>query len=402
MRILVLTNLYPNPYQPNRATFNRQQIAALAASHEVRVIAPVLWTDELRCRRRQGNKLGPQRRTLCDEIPVEHPRYWYPPAMLRGSYGHCYAWSVKGVFNRAVESFSPDVVYAPWAYPDGWGATRLGHAAGLPVVIKVHGSDVLELGRHAARQARTVEALQAADRIAAVSEDLANKMQALGIERSKIDVHYCGIDASRFSPGCRKAARDRLGLGGETPIILFVGNLLPVKGLDILLEACARLRKEGQRFECHVLGEGPLRGHLEREVQRLELQETVRVQGGRPHEQLTDWFRAANVFALSSRSEGVPTVLLESLACGLPFVASRVGGIPEIAHLGPCTLVESEDIAGLAAALRGHLQEPGNMSPPAAPALRTHAEAAAELAQIFEGVVASYRTTTASAQAAIG
>ena len=85
MRILAVTNLFPNPIQPNRATFNRQQFLAIAKEHPLEVISPVAWTDELGARWRGGVKLPAGRRVLCDGIPVDHPAYLFPPRVLRGS-----------------------------------------------------------------------------------------------------------------------------------------------------------------------------------------------------------------------------------------------------------------------------------------------------------------------------
>src|SRR5262249_10286840 len=132
MRVLILTNLYPNPYQPTRAVFNRQQFRALAEQHALRIIAPLSWVDELAGRARGKGKLP--RQLCCDGIPVEHPRYFYPPRSLRGWHGHCYRRSVRSAFRRAVTEFCPDIVLASWAYPDGWAAVHLARQAGLPVV----------------------------------------------------------------------------------------------------------------------------------------------------------------------------------------------------------------------------------------------------------------------------
>ncbi len=83
MRILVLTNLYPNPFEPNRGSFNRHQICHLAEDHEVKVISPILWTDELAARRAGKPKLSDNRQTKLDGISVTHPRYFYTPKFLR-------------------------------------------------------------------------------------------------------------------------------------------------------------------------------------------------------------------------------------------------------------------------------------------------------------------------------
>ena len=94
-----------------------------------------------------------------DGMLIDHPRYLYVPKVLRHWYGHFYRFSVRKVFARALEEFRPDIVFAPWAYPDGWAAVHLGHAAGLPVVVKVHGSDIRVLTRVRGRRRRTAEAV---------------------------------------------------------------------------------------------------------------------------------------------------------------------------------------------------------------------------------------------------
>src|SRR5436190_614357 len=138
MRVLVVTNLFPHPLDPNRSTFNRQQIVALAKQHEVRVICPVSWVDELRAKRKMAARIPSGRFGTLGKIPVDYPRYFYTPRILRGWYGRFYLRSVRKTFARAVREFRPDVVLGCWAYPDGWAAVKLGHEAGLPVVLKVH------------------------------------------------------------------------------------------------------------------------------------------------------------------------------------------------------------------------------------------------------------------------
>ena len=206
MRVLALTNLYPNPRQPHRATFNRHQLRILGERTPVRIIAPIAWTDEWRLGRLDS------RRREQDGLLVEHPRYWFPPRLFRGSYGRCFEASVRAAFRRAVVEFRPEIIFAPWAYPDGWAAGRLAHAAGLPCVVQVHGSDVLLLDEHPARRRPTAEALRSADGIVAVSQDLANRVVELGADRDRVRVIYDGVDPGIFRPGAKDDARARLGI----------------------------------------------------------------------------------------------------------------------------------------------------------------------------------------------
>jgi glycosyltransferase involved in cell wall biosynthesis len=387
LKILVLTNLYPNPYQPQRATFNRQQVRALASQYNVRVIAPILWTDELQLRHSQGMRLEENRIAQCDGLTVYHPRYWYPPKVLRGLYGKCFERSVRRTFENVVRDFEPDLLYAPWTYPDGWAGVQLGKTVGLPVVIKVHGSDLLLLPRHPGRRAKTLAALRDAHAVVTVSKNLQQAVREQGIDSDKVHVVYNGVDTQVFTPGDRTAARSRLGLPNDVPIILFVGNLHSIKGIDLLLDACLRLARSRVEFQCHLVGDGGLRSALLQQAQDSGIDSRVFFHGTRPHDELVDWYRSANVLALPSRSEGVPNVLLEASACGLPCVATRVGGIPEISEWGQIELVGKENARELAAALLPFVDCPVNDYNKTKRFGRDLSQAAAELSGLFERVV---------------
>ncbi len=388
MRVLALTNLYPTPAQPHRAPFNRHQLRLLGERHAVRVIAPIPWTDEARALR-QGKPRA--RRVERDGLTVDHPIYWFPPQVARSRYGHCFAWSAKRTFRRVVGEFRPDIVFAPWAYPDGWAAVRLGRAAGLPVVLQVHGSDVRLLDAYPARRKPTAEALVAADGVVAVSRDLADRVIALGAASDRVRVILDGVDPAIFHPGSKAEARERVGVPPGDPVVLFVGNLVPVKAVDVLLDALGRLNADGMKFRLMLAGSGPLRGALEAQARQLGLAEKVTFLGSRPQDELADWYRSADLFVLPSHSEGTPNVLLEASACGTPWVASNVGGIPDIASRGASRLVPPGDPVALATAIGQSLNEP-----PPRPALPTKArtEAVAELEQFLLEVLGRHQPQT--------
>jgi glycosyltransferase involved in cell wall biosynthesis len=199
--------------------------------------------------------------------------------------------------------------------------------------------------------------------VIAVSQHIARNLMSLGVEKDRILVNYDGVDLAVFCPGSKSEARAKLGLADGLPVILFVGNLVPVKATDVLLRAAEILAREYFAFRLFVVGEGPLRAALERQAKASELADQVQFVGSLPSTELPQWYRAADVFCLPSHSEGVPTVLLEASACGTPWVASRVGGIPEIAHLGVSRLVPPNAPADLAVALRATLTEPISTQP---------------------------------------
>src|SRR5262249_35970521 len=159
-----------------------------------------------------------------------------------------------------------------------------------------------------------------ADAVVTASEDLRTKVIELGVNPHKVQVVYRGVDQHVFVPGERGEARRRLGIAPELPTLVWVGRMVPVKGLDVLLEAAARLRDHGVDFRLHLVGDGPLRSSLEEQSRRRGLSEVISFKGRVDNHSLPDWYRAADLTVLPSRSEGVPNVLRESLACGTPFV----------------------------------------------------------------------------------
>jgi glycosyltransferase involved in cell wall biosynthesis len=358
MRLLFITSEFPNPYEPTKAVFNQCLVGALAREHHVQVVSPISWVDECRARWRGAERLGSPRQRIVDGVEVHYPRYLYTPGLLRNHYGLFFWHSARSAIQRALKSRQPDLVIGYWAHPDGDAALGAARLAGVPAVVMVGGSDVLVLGQQAGRGRRIRDVLHAADAVIATSHDLKAKVVALGLRPRKVHVVHRGVDTDRFSPGDRSEARRRLNLPVPPPIFLWAGRMVPVKGLDVLLQACGRLHAQAIRFHVCLVGDGPLRPSLERHIKEMGMSESFTLVGAIPHDQLPDWYRAANVTVLPSRSEGVPNVLRESLACGTPFVASRVGGIPEIAREGLSLLVPPEDSAALATALMTMLAAP--------------------------------------------
>jgi glycosyltransferase involved in cell wall biosynthesis len=384
MRILAITNLYPNPLQPHRATFNRHQFRLLNDLHPIRVIAPIAWTDEWRALRSGGEPLPSSRQVILDGLTVEHPRYLFPPKIGRRWYGHCYEWSVRRTVRRIAEQFQPDLLFAPWAYPDGWSVVRMGRELKLPVVVRVHGSDIKLLDQFPARKRLTSEAVTQADGVVAVSQDLAVELERLGADPKTIQVMYDGVDGSQFFPGSQQDARLQLKLPLDRRIVLFVGNLVPVKGVDVLLRAMAELKDFESPHHLALVGDGGLRPYLTSLAQTLGIADRTTFVGSIPHSELGKWYRAANLFVLPSHSEGVPNVVLEAAACGCPWIATRVGGLPEIAHLGQGRLVPPNDPHALAEAIRESWTCPPQTQ---GTQPRERAEAVAELAEFLERIV---------------
>jgi glycosyltransferase involved in cell wall biosynthesis len=154
----------------------------------------------------------------------------------------------------------------------------------------------------------------------------------MSIPQEKIIVIPNGVDHSKFYSIPQTSARKELRLPVDKKIVLSVGNLTPNKGFDILIKSLKVLVEDSrdQDIVLVIVGEGDYRKVLVELVLSLNLDEHVLFVGSVRHEQLYLWYNAANCFCLASEREGWPNVVMESLACGTPIVATSVGGIPEI------------------------------------------------------------------------
>ncbi|MDR6935562.1 glycosyltransferase family 4 protein [Luteibacter sp. 3190] len=321
MKILVVTNLFPTPWDPRRGAFNRQQFQRLGDRHEVDVLTAVDF------RERAG---GPKEDVRVPGVRTDHFTFYHPPGFARFLNAFCFfacmMWQRGGELRRA----RYDVMLASWAYPDAAGAAWVARLLGIPYVVKVHGSDLNVQAESRLRRPQIRSALRGAGGIIAVSRALAAKANALGARREAVEAIYNGVDTKLFHRGDRRAARARLGLPPEVPIVLYAGNLKATKGCHDLIEAFPALVRRHHDARLVYVGDGPCRANLEDRAASLCCAPAVRFAGAVDHAALADWFVAADVLCLPSHNEGVPNVILEAMACGTPVVASSVGGIPEV------------------------------------------------------------------------
>lgn len=384
MRILFFSYAYPNPWQPELATFNKTMIAGLAQQHEVCVVSPVSFVSQWR----HGARFQKyqEKYVAVPDVQAVYLTYYYTPKIGREYYHHFLQWSVGRSLRRTICDFQPDVILSYWAHPDGAVALRIAQEFHLPLVQIVGGSDVLLLGRNTSRRRLILDVLLHADALIAVSRHIAETLRQDGVEPRKIHVVHRGIDRNVFCPGDRASSRKRLGLPEQRPVLLGVGRLVSVKDWPTWLLACRVLVDRGMQPACYVLGEGPLRRQLEQLIQQYGLQRFVDLRGSQPQTELVHWYRAADLTVLASLSEGVPNVLLETIACGGSFVATNVGGIPEIADPTFDRLVSPQQPAALAFEIANRLSNP----PPCSSIRRWHPssnmEATNQLVQIMEAV----------------
>jgi glycosyltransferase involved in cell wall biosynthesis len=271
---------------------------------------------------------------------------------------------VKLATVRKVAAFlteaKPDVVHTHQIgalFYAGPAARRVGRG-GVPIVVHT------EHGKHFETRRRNRWlgwwAAKNAQRVFCVSADIAKSVELHGVAKGpKVVVLANGIETSAFEKlGDGAALRRSLGIPLAAPVIGTVGRLAEVKRQDVLLQGCAKVRRHVGAEPPHVLlvGGGPLEGDLKKLAGELGLRERAHFTGNTPTPE--KFMGIMDVFALTSRSEGMPLVVLEAWAAGLPVVASRVGGLPEMIDDGTTgVLFESLDDDALATRLEEVLED---------------------------------------------
>ena len=235
-----------------------------------------------------------------------------------------------------------------------------GRLLGLPCLVTVLGTgehgDLARLARKPLGRTRARLLVRSAW-FAALSTEAREELLGWGVPAERIFTLPNGVDLDVHRPAtteARRRLRERLGLPAGRFVGAFVGRLHPVKDVDTLLEAAARVPD----LTLVVVGDGPERGRLEAKARRLGIETRVSFRGLSPR--VADILRASDAFLLSSHGEGMSNALLEAMACGLPCLASRsVGGAGELLGEGRGILLADGDVPAWAAAVQSLVDEPG-------------------------------------------
>jgi len=345
VRALLLTNIYPTRENPGGATFIRSRVRALT-DLGVEVVPLAIWTTWTAPATVARALLRTADGTPAAGFPGLTAPLGVSQAVRRRLTGRSGSRWLEAVARAALDHAGPgvDVVHAHGMYdlPAGMVAQRVARELGRPYVVSLHGTDANEvLPRRAALYARVLAGAAATCYVSAALRDQAHRFVPA---HPAAHVIPNGVDLSLFRPGPRRPA----------PTVLYVGNLERVKGVDRLPAVWAAVRQAEPDARLRIVGGGSLDARLRRALR----DPSVRFVGRLDQSAVAREMAAASVLVLPSRSEGWPSVIMDSYATGTPVVATSVGGVPEAVvrphHLVPADAAVEQ---GLAAAVVRTLRE---------------------------------------------
>jgi len=330
--------MFPSKADPVFGIFVKRRLIALSKYANITVIAPqpyfpfVALLEKYKIR-----KSIPRHEKINKYMEVFYPRFFSIPYFLKPLDGifmfFCLLIFIKKLMRKGLKF---DLIDAHIAYPDGFAAILLKKIFKVPVTITLRGHDVNYLVNYPVRIKQVVYSLNKADKVFAVSNALRLQAGTLGIRLDKIITASNGVDCDIFFPQEKDELKTKYNIARRKKIILSVGYLVPRKGFNLIIDAISLLRKNYGKRDISLIiiggrgGESYIKPQLESQIKKLRLENNVMFVDQMSNEELAGWYNVADVFCLASSHEGWPNVILESIACGVPVVAAKVWGIPEI------------------------------------------------------------------------
>jgi phosphatidyl-myo-inositol dimannoside synthase len=325
LRLLTVTHNYPRfPGDPAGAFVARVAQGTAAQGHDVQLVAPHAPgtpTDEqaagVRVRR---FRYGPEAFERVAYTGNLHGKTLWSPLAALAFPGFLVAF--RSAVRSAIKDFSPDVIHAHWWLPSGWFVSR----SATPYIVTCHGSDVRILERGSVLRMLAVPVFDRAARVTTVSHFLARDLGRLLPDfAADVQVTPMPVDTATFN--------DRSRFSKQQPArILYAGNLVASKGVDVLIRAMAELVRRQVPCELKILGEGPLQSDLLGLATRLGIARQVTWSRFVPQSEMPAEYGVSTVTVLPSRgnAEGLGLTLVEALLSGSAVVGTPAGGIPEV------------------------------------------------------------------------
>jgi teichuronic acid biosynthesis glycosyltransferase TuaC len=366
LSIVIFSHLYPRANNPSLGIFIHAQVRAIQRMGcRVQVISPVPMVPHIfqTTVRRRGYVKVPLATTL-DDVPVNYPRYLTAPTtFLHGPTGILMPLTLLGHLKKMIALTGADLLHSHCATPDGYAAVKMASQLGIPVVCSLRGDDINMYPRYwPLTRWQTQKVLLKADAVVAVSACLKNEAnmlngrQTLCVNKNGIQVIHNGCDLELFKPlpEAGKELRDKFGVSEDTILFLFIGEIEQRKGIHELLDAFSNVVDRSKKVKLWLIGE---QSDLSFTKGFSSLPDDIKSRllylGRIEHGQIPRYLSAADVFVLPTYNEGFPNVVREAMSCGLPVIATAVGGIPEVVVDGlNGLLIPPKDSASLVSAMQ--------------------------------------------------
>jgi glycosyltransferase involved in cell wall biosynthesis len=317
LKVLFLTNWYPTKEEPVKAVWVREHAKAVRFYDDVLVLHCVgsdlnlkrLWRTEQETNER-----------LKEGIPTY--RVWYRPSPVPKTSYFIYLWSIFRAFQHiGNEGFRPDIIHVH-IYDAGGPAVFIGKLNRIPVVVTEHFSSFPRRLLGPLDVGKAWLAFRWANRVLPVSSALQKAIEHYGI-RAHFQVIPNVVDTTLFSPPSTRRK------GVDLKRILFVGQLMPVKGIPYLFQALAHLGQKREDWHLDIVGDGDARVEYEHLATDLQLGNKITFHGLKTKQEVAEFMRRADLFVLSSLCETFSAPAIEALATGTPILATRCGGPEE-------------------------------------------------------------------------
>jgi len=354
IKVLILSSMYPRNSNSVSGIFIHQQIKNLSKiGCQIRVISPIPFSPLIfqNNPKRKGYAETPLF-DLIENIPIYYPRYLRFP----GKWFHCLSCysmylGIRKITKKIIEDFKPNILHVHTATPMGPVGLFLKKKFNIPLICSLRGSDINTYPHYnwlTLRQTKGV--ISKTDQLITVSKALKKEVEKIAIPKHKIQVIYNGCDLEKFRPKqtLRIITRKKLNIPENSDVLIFVGGLKKEKGVNELIESFISLSNKNPNLYLIIIGDGSQKSFLIQKISQAKLENKCHLISQQPHHKIPDLLNASDILILPTYNEGLPNVVIEAMACSLPVITTRVGGIPELIKNGKTgILIDKKDILSL-------------------------------------------------------
>lgn len=355
IKLLIITHTFPTKHNPVAAIFLLNQLEELKKHCDIRIIFPYAYVPRIKILNPYFRFSDVPEQETVKGMKVYHPKYFMIPRFssrrtfinfflfIEAFFSYIVSWKLSG---RLIEEWNPDIIHLHGPLSESLLGIISKKKYNKPLLVTTYGEDITLHSKHFPSGFLIKYTLKNADAIICQSRFLEAEIRNLGIT-NKFFIIPMGAATKKFKVRDKIKARRMLNLPQNKKIILFVGHLVPRKGVKYLIKACKGLSEKNEPFLCCIIGKGVDEVYLKRLAAELSLNDYVKFLGQKNHEDVARYINSCDLVVLPSLNEGLPVILCESLACGKPVVATGVAGTPELVTKDVGYLVKARSVDDL-------------------------------------------------------